>query len=87
MKIIALIVAALLTGCTTTVPTTTKFPQAPKELKEKCSELKTLEGDAKLSDVAKTITQNYTEYHKCSMKVDSWTEWYEKQKKLYEKIK
>jgi len=47
--------------------------------------LKKIEAEAKLSDVAKTVSQNYSLYHECSAKTDSWIEWYQKQKQIYEK--
>jgi hypothetical protein len=76
----------LLTGCTT-VPVTAKFPQAPKELMEKCPQLAKIEDDTKLSAIAKTVTSNYTSYHECSIKLDAWIEWYGIQKQIYESLK
>jgi hypothetical protein len=82
-----LIALLLLSGCSTTVPVVAKFPEVPAELKQKCQELNPLTNDAKLSDVAKTIVNNYTSYHQCSIKVDAWNEWYETQKRLFGEIK
>lgn len=82
-----LIALLLLSGCSTTVPVTAKFPQVPPELKEKCQDLKPITEDAKLSDITKTIVDNYTAYYQCSLKVDAWTEWYDKQKKIFEEVK
>ena len=73
---------ALLTGCTTVVPVTQKFPSAPAQ--ELCSTLKKLPDNPQLSDVAKTVAINYSEYYVCAAKVDAWQEWYTKQKILYE---
>jgi len=86
MKILAMISLLLISGCST-VPVGKDFPKVPKELLEKCSQLQKLNDDSKLSDVAKVITNNYTEYHKCSIKNESWIEWYENQKKIYESVK
>jgi hypothetical protein len=43
--------------------------------------------DAKLSDIAKTITVNYTEYYTCAVKNDAWIEWYQVQKNIFEGLK
>ena len=77
----------LLTGCSTTVPVVAKFPEVPKLLLTKCPNLQELSTDAKLSDVAKTITVNYSSYYECAVKMDAWIEWYSVQKIIYEGIK
>jgi hypothetical protein len=82
-----LLALLLLTGCETVVPVTAKFPEAPVELKTKCEELNKLTDGAKLSDVAKTVVNNYTLYHQCSSKVDAWIEWYDSQKKIFDEVK
>ena len=64
--LLALLIAVTLVGCSTTVPVTRKFPEAPQTLIEKCPELKKLANDAKLSDVARTVVENYTQYQHCS---------------------
>ena len=56
-------------------------------LLEPCLELKKLENDAKLSDVAKTVAENYASYHDCSLKNRAWSEWYKAQKKIFEDVK
>lgn len=85
--ILALLIAVTLAGCSTTVPVTRKFPEAPSVLVEKCPELKKLAQDAKLSDVARTVVENYTQYQHCSNKSDAWVEWYNSQKKIFEEVK
>jgi uncharacterized protein YceK len=88
MKILsALLVVLTLVGCSTIVPVAQKFPEAPNTLLEKCSDLKKTDEDAKLSDVAKTIVENYTQYQYCSMKTNAWIEWYNSQKKIFKEIK
>lgn len=77
----------MLSGCSTTVPVTAKFPQVPPELKEKCQDLKPIVEGAKLSDITKTVVDNYTVYYQCSLKVDAWSEWYNNQKKIFEEVK
>lgn len=82
--IIFLFVIAL-TGCSTVVPVTQKFPEAPaKQSLVACPQLNTLQETAQLSDVAKTVTINYTEYYTCAIKMDAWIEWYQKQKIIFE---
>lgn len=83
-----LIIALLLAGCSTTIPVTQKFPEAPKELISQCSELKGIEeGETKLSAVLSVVTHNYSLYHECSLKNELWIEWYKSQKKIYENVK
>jgi hypothetical protein len=85
MKLLTLILALLLSACTTVVPVTAKFPEPPGlQAQKPCPNLKNLEQNPQLSDVAKTITVNYTEYYSCAIKVDAWTEWYAKQKIIFE---
>ena len=84
---IFIILAFLATGCSTTVPITAKFPEVPERLLEKCPQLKKLEEEAKLSDITKTITVNYTTYYECAVKDDAWIEWYQKQKIIFESVK
>jgi hypothetical protein len=84
---IAFLLLISLTGCSTTVPVVAKFPEVPKVLLTKCPNLQELSTDAKLSDVAKTITINYSSYYECAVKMDAWIEWYSVQKIIYEGIK
>ena len=85
MKALALSLVLLLGACSTTVPVTAKFPQAPGMLvQEPCQELKKLEDTPKLSDVSKTITVNYSEYYLCAIKLEAWQRWYREQKVIYE---
>jgi hypothetical protein len=88
MKILVLSLILLLSGCSTTVPVTAKFPEAPGTLvQEPCQQLKKLEDTAKLSDVAKTVTVNYSEYYLCAVKLEAWQRWYREQKTIYEGLK
>ena len=76
----------VLGGCSTTVPVTMKFPEAPKELLTSCPDLKQTEPTSKLSDVLTVVTQNYSQYHECRVKVDSWVEWYKTQKQNFDSV-
>jgi hypothetical protein len=86
-KYLAPLLLILVTGCSTVVPVTVKFPDAPDRIKVRCPQLKTLNEDAKLSDMAKIITENYTTYYECAVRNDAWTEWYETQKIIFETLK
>jgi len=85
--IIAILFIIMCTGCSTVVPITAKFPDAPATIMQQCPQLEKLNADAKLSDVAKTVTINYTTYYECAIKNDAWIEWYGVQKKIFETIK
>jgi phage FluMu protein Com len=85
-KFLAMALLILMSGCSTVVPVTVKFPDAPDRIKIKCPQLKTLNEGAKLSDIAKTITENYTMYYECAVRNDAWIEWYETQKIIFEKL-
>jgi hypothetical protein len=85
MKYILLLL--IVSGCSTTVPVTAKFPDVPERLLAKCPQLEKLENEAKLSDISKTITNNYTTYYECAVKDDAWIEWYQTQKQIFEGIK
>jgi hypothetical protein len=82
-----LLLSLLLSGCATNIPVVMKFPEAPAVMMEKCPELKLLENNAKLSDVAKTVTINYTTYYECALRVESWIGWYQAQKVIFESVK
>ena len=84
--LLVLLLLILVSGCSTVVPVTVKFPDAPDRIKVKCPQLKTLSEGAKLSDIAKTVTENYTTYYECAVKHDAWIEWYETQKIILEKL-
>jgi flagellar basal body-associated protein FliL len=83
--ILAMFVLAMCAGCSTTVPVTAKFPEPPgKQASVKCPNLQKLKDEAKLSDVAETVTLNYTTYYECAIKNDAWIEWYNVQKNIFE---
>ena len=82
-----ILLAFLATGCSTTVPVTAKFPDVPERLLVKCPQLEKLEIEAKLSDIGKTVTNNYTTYYECAVKNDAFIEWYQTQKRIFESVK
>jgi len=87
MKYLTCVLLILISGCSTVVPVTAKFPEAPTKLQVKCPQLEKLKDESKLSEVSKTITMNYSTYYECAVKVDSWNEWYQVNKLIFEGIK
>jgi len=86
--ILVTLVLIILTGCATTVPVIAKFPEQPSKIvMENCPNLKKLDDNVKLSDVANTVSINYSTYYECAVKVDTWIEWYKIQKQIFEGIK
>ena len=78
----------ILLGCSTTVPLSPKFPQAPSDLLEPSSNLKPLPEDKKtLTDLIQNANENYGMYYDLKNKYDMWIEWYNTQKKIFEDIK
>ena len=83
-----LLIILMLTGCSTTVPVTAKFPDAPGNIAmTACPQLQKLNEDAKLSDISKTVSVNYGTYYECAVKTDAWIEWYQIQKRIFEGVK
>lgn len=88
MKTIFLAFVLALSGCTSVVPITQTWPEPPGlQSMQPCSELKKLEANPQLSDVAKTVTVNYTEYYACVVKLEAWQEWYQKQQIIHKGLK
>ena len=80
------IIALLLSGCSTVVPVTARFPEPPaKGAMTACPNLQKLTDGARLSDVATTVTVNYATYYECAVKTDAWQEWYRIQKIIFER--
>jgi hypothetical protein len=87
-RLILLCVFFALTGCATSVPVKMNFPQAPESLKEACVDLQQLDPNTKkLSEVVAVVSKNYGQYQECQVKVNSWIDWYNTQKKIFEDIK
>jgi hypothetical protein len=83
----SVLIALLLTGCSTLLPVQSKFPKVPDEINKPCEELNLLERDTKkLSEVLQVVTTNYGKYYDCSYKVEAWQEWYEKQKQIHDSV-
>ncbi len=88
MKILLLSLVVLLSACSTTVPVTAKFPEPPGlSATAPCANLEKLENNTKLSDVSKIVVSNYSKYYECAVKTDTWIEWYNVQKNIFERLK
>ena len=85
-RLLLLIPVILLTGCLVT-PVKRNFPEVPKELMVACPDLKSVEQTEKLSEVLKVVVDNYGQYHECKIKVDTWVEWYNTQKQIFDSVK
>jgi hypothetical protein len=82
------LIALLLAGCSTVVPVTVRFPEPPgRGATTACPALQKLNNGAKLSDVANTVTVNYSTYYECAVKADAWQEWYQIQRHIFEGAK
>ena len=87
MRILLLGLISLLAACSTAVPLTQSFPDAPAMLKEKCPELKTIAGEKiSIVEFTQTVSENYTTYHQCAGRTDAWIDWYGQQKKIWEQV-
>jgi len=85
--IIFIVLIFLITACSTAVPLTPGFPEAPAVLMEKCTELKTIAGEkVTIVDFTKTVSENYTIYHQCAGRNEAWIDWYNQQKKIWEEL-
>ena len=86
MKLLLTLLLVILSACSTTVPVTVKFPSIPDELNVQCPPLKKIPAEAKLSDISKTVTENYKQYKDCSTNNSALIEWFNKQKKIFEEL-
>jgi len=84
MFVIVILLVFVIAGCSTVVPVMAKFPDAPgRQSTTACPDLQKLTETAKLSDVARTVTVNYSTYYECAVKLDAWIEWYSIQKEIF----
>lgn len=85
MKLITLLAVVTLAGCTVAVPIKRNFPSAPETIMEPCPDLdQVAQGTTKMSEALVVITNNYSKYHQCQIKQETWIEWYTTQKKIFE---
>ena len=82
---IFIVLVLLITACSTAVPLTQRFPDAPAMLNEKCPELKIIVGEkVSIVDFTKTVSENYMTYYQCAGRTEAWIDWYQQQKKIWE---
>lgn len=76
----------MLQGCSTTVPLTMKFPEAPKSLMTPPPQLEPLKSN-NVSDLLYNANDNYGKYYELKQRYLAWQEWYKSQKQIYSDIK
>lgn len=54
---------------------------------DSCPDLQLVQPTTKLSEVIVTVTNNYSQYQECRIKVDAWIEWYTSQKQIFDSVK
>ena len=87
MKLLSVVLALSLSACVS-VPVERKFPKAPEELTTACPDLQTIPvGTTQLSVVVEAVSANYGQYQLCQTKTDTWIEWYNEQKKIFDSVK
>ena len=86
-NILLFCVITLLAGCSTTVPVTAKFPEAPEILLVECDQLDKIGKDkVYFSEFLKTVVGNYNKYHMCAAQNAAWKEWYRQQKEIFDSV-
>jgi hypothetical protein len=85
MKIIFIAVLLALTGCV--APVNREFPAIPPSLEKPCVNLLDAPRTTKLSEVLEVVTENYALYRECQIKNETWLDWYQKQKKIFDSVK
>ena len=87
MILLIAVVALSLSACVS-VPVERKFPKTPTELMVSCPDLQTIPaGTTQLSVVVEAVTTNYGQYQLCQSKNDTWINWYNEQKKIFDEVK
>lgn len=87
MKKLTSLLAVLLVASCSTAPVVMKFPEKPQDSEVCPAELDKIPEQPKISEISKSVVKNYGTYHECAIKVNTWNEWYEKQKKIFESVK
>ena len=89
MRLIILAAALTLSGCALfqkPVPVKQEFPVAPAILLERCPDLMQIDdGKNSLREMLKIVIQNYALYYQCAEKTHGWQDWYNQQRKIYDK--
>ena len=78
----------MMLGCSTTVPLSQKFPEAPQVLMEPAPVLKPLSENKKtLADLLQNANENYGLYYELQDRYNAWQLWYKQQKQLFDSVK
>lgn len=85
MKFVAIAVLLVMTGCA--APVKREFPAIPPNLEKPCSSLLQVPKTTKLSEVLEVVSENYALYRECQIKNETWLDWYQKQKKIFDSVK
>ena len=86
MKYAIAVLALALSACSTVVPVKQEFPVAPSILMEKCPQLQKVDSDkGTMREMLKVVIENYSLYYQCASKTQGWQDWYNEQKKIYNK--
>jgi hypothetical protein len=86
MKTAFLISLVLLLGACSTVPVKQQFPEVPTTLLEVCPDLNIApDNTTSIAELLKVVVSNYQLYYECQNRSSAWQEWYQKQKKIFEK--
>jgi hypothetical protein len=88
MKLTVIISLCVLLSACVTVPVDRNFPPAPASLLTPCPELETVpDNTVLLSSILSVITKNYTKYHGCQEKTQSWIDWYQQQQQIFNTVR
>ena len=64
------------------------WPEAPMELLQPANDLTPLLEDKKtITDLIENANENYASYYTRKLKYNSWIEWYNSQKQIFESVK
>lgn len=86
-SIVIACLAVTLTACVS-VPVQRSFPKVPPELMVSCPPLQIMDPETtRLSDVVQSVVANYGQYQACDNRVDTWIEWYNTQKTIFDSVK
>jgi hypothetical protein len=86
-SIVIAFLAVALTACVS-VPVQRSFPKVPAELMVSCPPLQVMDPETtRLSDVVQSVVANYGQYQACDSRVDTWIEWYNTQKTIFDSVK
>ena len=82
------ILCTFLLACTTTVPVTRKFPDAPELLMQPAPQLTPLPPNTtELSALINNANDNYLAYRALRERYEAWQQWYHAQRENFDSVK